>query len=149
MKSAGADPLSVKYLPFDAGGEAMASLLSGEADALSTGLSEAVGLAAQGEVRILVTTAPKAIDGIPSLKSEGYDAEFVNWRGFFGVPGLSNEMRQKYIATFDKMYDTKEWPEVRDQNKWVDIYLPGDQFVQFLEKQEAEIGGLMKELGFL
>ncbi|MEL0322344.1 MAG: tripartite tricarboxylate transporter substrate-binding protein, partial [Gammaproteobacteria bacterium] len=78
MKSAGADPLSVKYLPFDAGGEAMASLLSGEADALSTGLSEAVGLAEQGEVRILVTTAPKAIDGIPSLKSEGYDAEFVN-----------------------------------------------------------------------
>ena len=50
----------------------MASLLSGEADALSTGLSEAVGLAEQGEVRILVTTAPKAIDGIPSLKSEGY-----------------------------------------------------------------------------
>src|SRR5210317_2659671 len=81
MKSAGADPLAVKYLPFDAGGEAMASLLSGEADALSTGLSEAVGLAEQGEVRILVTTAPKAIDGIPSLKSEGYDAEFVNWRG--------------------------------------------------------------------
>ena len=86
MKSAGADPMSVKYLPFDAGGEAMASLLSGEADALSTGLSEAIGLAQQGEVRILVTTAPKAIDGIPSLKSEGYDAEFVNWRGFSLLP---------------------------------------------------------------
>lgn len=149
MKSAGADPLSVKYLPFDAGGEAMASLLSGEADALSTGLSEAVGLAAQGEIRILVSTAPGVIDGIPSLKSEGYDTEFVNWRGFFGVPGLSNDMRQKYIKTFEKMYDTKEWVEVRDQNKWVDVYLPGDQFTQFLEKQEAEIGGLMKELGFL
>lgn len=149
MKSAGADPLAVKYLPFDAGGEAMASLLSGEADALSTGLSEAVGLAAQGEIRILVSTAPGVIDGIPSLKSEGYDAEFVNWRGFFGVPGLSNDMRQKYINTFEKMYDTKEWVEVRDQNKWVDVYLPGDQFTQFLEKQEAEIGGLMKELGFL
>lgn len=149
MKSAGADPLSVKYLPFDAGGEAMASLLSGEADALSTGLSEAVGLAAQGEIRILVSTAPGVIDGIPSLKSEGYDTEFVNWRGFFGVPDLSNDMRQKYIKTFEKMYDTKEWVEVRDQNKWVDVYLPGDQFTQFLEKQEAEIGGLMKELGFL
>lgn len=149
MKAAGADPLSVKYLPFDAGGEAMASLLSGEADALSTGLSEALGLAEQGEIRILVSTAPTALDGIPSLKSEGYDAEFVNWRGFFAAPGLSDEKTAKFIAVFENMYDTKEWAEVRDQNKWVDIYLPGDQFTQFLEKQEAEIGGLMKELGFL
>ncbi len=149
MKSAGADPLAVKYLPFDAGGEAMASLLSGEADALSTGLSEALGLAEQGEVRILVSTAPKAIDGIPSLKSEGYDAEFVNWRGFFAAPGISDAQQARFISLFENMYDTPEWKEVRDQNKWVDIYLPGAQFTQFLEKQEAEIGGLMKELGFL
>ena len=149
MKSAGADPLSVKYLPFDAGGEAMASLLSGEADALSTGLSEAVGLAEQGEVRILVTTAPKAIDGIPSLKSEGYDAEFVNWRGFFAAPGISADQKAKYVKVLGDMYNTKEWEEVRAQNRWVNIYNPGDDFVKFLEKQEAEIGGLMKELGFL
>jgi putative tricarboxylic transport membrane protein len=149
MKSAGADPMSVKYLPFDAGGEAMASLLSGEADALSTGLSEAVGLAQQGEVRILVTTAPKAIDGIPSLKSEGYDAEFVNWRGFFAAPGISADQKASYVKVLGDMYNTKEWEEVRAQNKWVNIYNPGDDFVKFLEKQESEIGGLMKELGFL
>jgi putative tricarboxylic transport membrane protein len=149
MKSAGADPLSVKYLPFDAGGEAMASLLSGEADALSTGLSEAVGLAEQGEVRILVTTAPAAIDGIPSLKSEGYDAEFVNWRGFFAAPGISADQKAAYVKVLGDMYKTKEWEEVRAQNKWVNIYNPGDDFVKFLEKQESEIGGLMKELGFL
>jgi putative tricarboxylic transport membrane protein len=149
MKSAGADPLSVKYLPFDAGGEAMASLLSGEADALSTGLSEAVGLAEQGEVRILVTTAPDVLDGIPSLKSEGYDAEFVNWRGFFAAPGISDDQKAKYVKALGDMYETKEWEEVRSQNKWVNIYNPGQDFVKFLEKQESEIGGLMKELGFL
>jgi putative tricarboxylic transport membrane protein len=149
MKSAGADPLQVKYLPFDAGGKAMASLLSGEADALSTGLSEAVGLASQGEIRILVTTAPKAIDGIPSLKSEGYDAEFVNWRGFFAAPGISESQRKKYTKVLGDMYNTPEWEEVRARNKWVNIYNPGNDFVKFLEKQELEIGSLMKELGFL
>ena len=134
MKSAGADPMSVKYLPFDA---------------LSTGLSEAIGLAQQGEVRILVTTAPKAIDGIPSLKSEGYDAEFVNWRGFFAAPGISADQKAAYVKVLGDMYETKEWEEVRAQNKWVNIYNPGNDFVKFLEKQESEIGGLMKELGFL
>ena len=42
MEAAGADPTAVKYIPYDAGGKAMAALLSGEIAALSTGFSEAV-----------------------------------------------------------------------------------------------------------
>ncbi|NNK79828.1 MAG: tripartite tricarboxylate transporter substrate binding protein, partial [Litoreibacter sp.] len=45
MESAGKDALGVKYIPYDAGGKAMAALLSGEIAALSTGFSEAVDLA--------------------------------------------------------------------------------------------------------
>ena len=41
FKAAGANPNKVKYLAFDGGGKAMASLLSGEAGLLSTGFSEA------------------------------------------------------------------------------------------------------------
>lgn len=152
MKSAGADPLSVNYLPFDAGGEAMASLLSGEADALSTGFSEAVALAEQGEVRILVHTGEGRVDAaptVPSLKELGYDTTFVNWRGFFGVPGLSDAKKQEYIDVLGKMYDTQAWEDVRARNGWVNIYNPGADFTSFLEAQEAEIGSLMKELGFL
>ena len=152
MKSAGADPLNVNYLPFDAGGEAMASLLSGEADALSTGLSEAVALADQGEVRILVHTGGERVDvvpNVPTLKEQGFDATFVNWRGFFGAPGLSEAKQAEYVKALGDMYSTDEWEEVRARNGWVNIFNPGADFTQFLEAQEAEIGGLMKELGFL
>ncbi len=152
MKAAGADPLSVNYLPFDAGGEAMASLLSGEADALSTGLSEAVALAEQGEVRILVQTGDKRVDAaadVPTLTEQGYDTVFINWRGFFGAPGLSEAKQAEYVKALGAMYDTPEWEDVRARNGWVNIYNPGADFTKFLEKQEAEIGSLMKELGFL
>lgn len=152
FKAAGADPTKVKYLPFDAGGEAMAALLSGEADALSTGLGEAIELAKAGEIRILVTTAaeriPEAPDA-PTLVEQGYDATFVNWRGFFAAPGLDAAKRDAYVKVLGDMYDTPAWETVRARNGWVNIYNPGDDFVQFLEKQEAEIAGLMKELGFL
>ncbi len=37
MQAAGEDPTAVKYIPYDAGGKAMAALLSGEIKALSTG----------------------------------------------------------------------------------------------------------------
>jgi len=152
MKSAGADPLNVNYLPFDAGGEAMASLLSGEADALSTGLSEAVALAEQGEVRILVHTGGERVDvvpNVPTLQEQGFDATFVNWRGFFGAPGLSEAKQAEYVKALGDMYATDAWEEVRARNGWVNIYNPGADFTSFLEAQEAEIGGLMKELGFL
>jgi putative tricarboxylic transport membrane protein len=47
------------------------------------------------------------------------------------------------------MYDTPEWATVRDRNGWVDIFNADADFVKFLEGQEEQIGGLMKELGFL
>lgn len=153
MKSAGGKPTDVKYVPYDAGGKAMAGLLSGEIMALSTGFGEAIDLAKQDQVRILCVTAPKRLDiaaDVPTCGEAGAEgAEFVNWRGFFGPPGLSAEKRQAYQAAFAKMYDTPEWEAVRTRNGWVDIYNPGDDFTAFLEKQEQEIGGLMKELGFL
>ncbi|MEM8623681.1 MAG: tripartite tricarboxylate transporter substrate-binding protein [Pseudomonadota bacterium] len=152
MKSTGIDPLKVKYIPYDAGGKAMAGLLSGEIKALSTGFSEAIDLARQDQVRILCVTSAERVAAaaeVPTCKEEGADAEFVNWRGFFGPPGLSEDKRQAYVAAFTKMYDTEEWEAVRARNGWVEIFNPGDEFASFLETQEKQIGDLMRELGFL
>lgn len=152
FKAAGADPTKVKYLPFDAGGKAMAALLSGEADALSTGLGEALELAKAGQVRILASTAPERIAEAPdvaTLVEQGYDVTFVNWRGFFAAPGLPADQKAAYIAALADMYAKPEWEVVRKRNGWVNIYNPGDDFVDFLAAQEEVIGGLMKELGFL
>ena len=152
FQKAGADPNKVNYLPFDAGGKAMAAILSGEADALSTGLSEAIAAAKDGQVRIIAITAPERIadaPDLPTLKEQGVDAVFVNWRGFFAAPGLSADKRDAYIAMLQKMYDTPEWEEVRKRNGWVNIYNPGADFVSFLTEQEKVIGALMKQLGFL
>ena len=152
MKSGGADPTRVKYIPYDAGGKAMAGLLSGEIQALSTGLGEALDLQKQDQVRILcVTAAERLADApdVPTCKEQGNDTEFVNWRGFFGPPGLSADKQAAYVAALEKMYATDEWETVRARNGWVKIFNPGDAFVSFLEAQEAEIGSLMKELGFL
>ncbi len=145
------NPSEVNYLAFDGGGKAMASLLSGEADALSTGLSEAIDLAKAGEVRILAHTGPQRIEGldVPTLKEQGVDTVFINWRGFFAPPGISDEKKQQYIAVFKKMYETPEWEAVRARNGWVNIFNPGDEFIQFLTEQEKTVGELMKNLGFL
>ncbi len=152
MQGAGEDPTAFNYIGYDAGGEAMAGLLSGEIDALSTGFSEAVALAEQGEIRILGVTSPErvpAYDAAPSFAEQGIDAQFVNWRGFFAAPNLPEEQLTAYQDLLAKMMETPEWEEVRARMGLVNIYRPGTEFEAFLEAQEKQIGDLMRDLGFL
>ena len=152
MQAAGEDPTAFNYIPYDAGGAAMAGLLSGEIQALSTGFSEAVALAEQGEVRIIGVTADERVDAFadaPTMKEQGLDTTFVNWRGFFAAPGTSDEKLGQFQDAIMKMYDTPEWEEVRARNGWVNIHNNGDDFRAFLEDQEKVIGDLMRTLGFL
>jgi putative tricarboxylic transport membrane protein len=139
MRAAGEDPTAVNYIPYDAGGEAMAGLLSGEIDALSTGFSEAIALADAGEVRILGVTAPErvpAYDAAPTFVEQGIDTTFVNWRGFFAPPGTSDEKVAEYVSALEALYETDAWEAVRSRNGWVNIWNPGDDFRTFLEAQE-------------
>jgi len=69
FKESGLDPQEVKYIPYNAGAQAMVGLLSGECQLLSTGLSEAISLAKQGEVRILAMTALCAVSVHPAISA--------------------------------------------------------------------------------
>ncbi len=152
MEAAGQDPIGVKYLAYDGGGQAMAALLSGEIKALSTGFSEAVELANAGEVKIIGVTSDERVDAAPdapTMMEQGIDTTFVNWRGFFAAPGLPDDKLTMYKDAIAMMYETPEWEEVRARNGWANIHNPGDEFEAFLENQEEVIGTLMKKLGFL
>jgi len=150
FQSAGANPNDVVYIPYDGGGQALAGLLSGEGQILSTGFSEALG--AGDQVRILgVTANERSADApdVPTLKEQGYDAYFVNWRGFFGPPGMDADARDEIAKMLGDMQSTPEWEVVRKRNAYVNIYNPGDDFISFLETQTVEMTDLMKKLGVI
>ena len=144
FRAAGAETTKVRYIAYDAGGKAMAGLLSGETTMLSTGLGEALEQAKAGQVRILCITAPEPVAGAVPC---GSGITFVNWRGFFGAPGLDAATADAMAATLGKMYDTPEWEAVRARNGWVNIYKPRAEFVAFLEQQEEEMKALLNGLG--
>ena len=149
FKASGGNPKAVRYVPYDAGGKALAGLLTGEVDVLSTGLGEVLEKHKRGELIIIGVTANENIGDIKSFKSMGVNAYFANWRGFFGAPNLSIEKTLAFAKLIEKMYDTPEWEVVRKRNGWANLYQPTNKFKLFLEKQEEIIGTLMKEMGFL
>ncbi|MBY6196805.1 tripartite tricarboxylate transporter substrate binding protein [Vibrio hangzhouensis] len=152
FKGEGFDAKKVRYIAYDAGGKAMAALLSGETQLLSTGLGEVLEMSKAGQVKVLAVTAPKRLDAapdIPTLTEYGNETVFANWRGFFAAPGASEEKVKEWNEALTKMYTTEEWAVVRDRNGWIDNYKADKDFYKFLEDQEKQMGALMTELGFL
>ena len=150
FKKAGADANKVVYVPYDAGGKALAGLLSGETQILSTGLGEVMG--ARDQVRIIGITAPNRVGDapeVPTLKEQGFDVQFVNWRGFFAPKSMSGGDVKKIAKMLGDVQKTPEWETVRKRNAWVNIYNPGSKFDKFLKKQTKEMTNLMKELGVI
>jgi putative tricarboxylic transport membrane protein len=150
FKKSGVDAKTVRYIPYNAGAKAMVGLLSEETQILSTGLSEALALAEQGEVRILAMTGGARLThapDIPTLVEQGVDLTFTNWRGFFAVPNLPESKVREFQRLLQKMYGTSQWEDIRLKRGWSNLYIAGADFTDFLKKQENEMGLLMKELG--
>ena len=109
FQEAGANPNDVIYVPYDAGGKALAGLLSGETQILSTGLGEVMG--ARDVVRIIGITAPERVSDapeVPTLKEQGFDVQFVNWRGFFGPPGMDKALKKEIAKMLGDVQKTPE-----------------------------------------
>ncbi len=148
-----AEPKSVKYIPYDAGGKAMAGLLSGEVQALSSGLGEVIDMAQQGWVNILCVTSAERISLLPDTptcrESGAEGAVFANWRGFFASPAMPAAQVQAYAEVLAQMYNTSAWREIADNYGWVDLFYAQEDFAQMLAQQESDIRRLMLELGLL
>ncbi|WP_306737933.1 tripartite tricarboxylate transporter substrate-binding protein, partial [Acinetobacter baumannii] len=81
----GIDAKTLKYVSYDGGGEAIAALLGGNADAIGTDASSVGEYVKAGKVRVLGIAAPARLSGdlkdVPTFKEQGIDTEFVIWRG--------------------------------------------------------------------
>jgi putative tricarboxylic transport membrane protein len=152
FRAAGEDPRLLAYVPYDAGGKALAGFLTGEGDVLSTGLGEVLEYHRSGRLRIIAISSPERTaiaPSVPTYRELGIDFEFVNWRGFFAAPGIPDDVAEQYSSILEQMMETPEWEALRSRNGWQNLFLDRQEFVRFLEQQEQEVSSLLIELGFL
>lgn len=148
-RASGIAPTSVNYVPFDGGGELLASVLGGKVAFGVSGVGEYRDQIESGELRLLAVTGPERVDGFdaPTLKEAGVDVEFTNWRGIVAPPGLSDAERERLIAFFSALHGTEEWRASMRRNGWDDAFLTGKKFGRFLTSQENRVDSVLKELG--
>ncbi|MCP3822552.1 tripartite tricarboxylate transporter substrate binding protein [Streptomyces sp. A3M-1-3] len=148
-QAAGIAPKSVNYIPFDGGGELLASILGDKVAFGVSGVGEYLDQIRSGELRLLAVTGPERVPGLdaPTLREAGLDTEFTNWRGIVAPPGLSDTERDKLIALAEKLHDSPQWKESLKKNGWDDAFLTGDEFGDFLDEQNKRVDTVLKELG--
>ncbi|MFK0119615.1 Bug family tripartite tricarboxylate transporter substrate binding protein [Streptomyces sp. NPDC090994] len=148
-RAAGIAPKAVNYVPFDGGGELLASILGGKVAFGVSGVGEYLDQIRAGELRLLAVTGPERVEGLdaPTLKEAGYDVDFTNWRGIVAPPGLSDAERSKLVRLAEELHDSPEWRKSMETNGWDDAFLTGEEFGDFLDAQDQRVVSVLKELG--
>ncbi|MFD8640404.1 Bug family tripartite tricarboxylate transporter substrate binding protein [Streptomyces zaomyceticus] len=148
-QAAGIAPKEVNYVPFDGGGELLASILGDKVAFGVSGVGEYLDQIKAGELRLLAVTGPKRVPGLdaPTLREAGLDTEFTNWRGIVAPPGLSDAEREKLVALVTELHGSPQWRESLRTHGWTDAFLPGEEFGSFLAEQDRRVASVLKELG--
>ncbi|MCX8012793.1 MAG: tripartite tricarboxylate transporter substrate binding protein, partial [Rectinema sp.] len=126
------DLRKIQYIAFqDSTGPTQ--LMGGFIDVLSSDIASLRGLVESGDVRILGITAPTRIGtGIvatyPTMKEQGIDVEFANWRGLFGPPDMPEYAVKYWRETLAKMVKTETWKKVMTEQSWTLAYQDAPEF---------------------
>ena len=89
-EAVGVSPARVNYIAFSGGGESLSAIVGGQVTAGINGLAELAAQIEAGSVRALAISSGERLPGlaVPTLREQGVDVEFENWRSVMAPPGL-------------------------------------------------------------
>lgn len=149
------------YIPFKGGGDVAVQLVGKHIDSTVNNPIEAESHWRAGKLRALCVfdkdklpykdkvTATQAWGDLPPCSSAGIPAEYVMLRGIFMPPGVTPEQTKYYLDLFAKVRATPEWKEFMNKGAFRQAALSGQEFFDWLGKNEQMHRTLMKEAGFI
>jgi putative tricarboxylic transport membrane protein len=150
-KTAGVDPRQVKTVVFKSGGDSVSALLGGHVDVMMSTTAAPVAQLKAGNVRILAAAAPQRMEGVlanvPTLREQGINVVFSNWRGIVGPPGLAPAQVAWWEGVFAKLVQLDEFKRDLERNLWVSNFQNSAGMARFLKAEHEELQGLLGDLG--
>jgi putative tricarboxylic transport membrane protein len=145
----GVSPRRVNYIAFSGGGESLSAILGGQVSVGINGLAEFAPQIEAGAIRVLAISSAERLAGlpIPTLREQGVNIEFENWRSVVAPPGISVADRHRIEAAVEAMVRSAAWREALDRYRWLDRYLAGDAFARFVDAEEARVQDILTKLG--
>lgn len=152
-RAGGVDPRTIRYVPFDGGGEALTALLGGFVQVFSGEASEIEAHLETGAVRVLGVLAPERVDGrlaeVPTAREQGLPVEWITWRGYY-IPGeVGPEVYDAWVARLDSVGRSPEWEAARERSGLRRWHRTGPDFERFVHAQVDEFQDMARQIGLL
>jgi len=147
--AAGVSAARVNYIAFSGGGESLAAIVGGQVDVGINGYAELSAQIQAGTVQALGISSAERLPGldVPTLREQGLDLVFENWRSVVAPPGISPADRDRLTRAIDAMVHSQSWREAISRYRWIDRYLPGEAFASFTDAEERRIRAILGKLG--
>ena len=151
----------ITYIPFKGGGDVAVQLVGKHIDSTVNNPIEAESHWRAGKLRALCVmdkeklpytakvTATQAWADLPPCSSAGIPVEYVMLRGIFMPPGVSPDQVKYYLDLFAKVRALPEWKDFMDKGAFRQTALSGQEYFDWLARNEQMHRVLMKEAGFL
>lgn len=102
------------HVPFKGGGNATASVVSGNTDFIFHNLSGLIGAIESEQLRPLLVTTTSRVDKIadtPTAEELGHLNlnSVIGWSGLWGPPGLSDDVVSAWTGTLDSLKTDESW----------------------------------------
>ena len=148
-EAVGISPARVNYIAFSGGGESLSAIVGGQVSAGINGLAELAAQIEAGTVRALAISSGERLPGlaVPTLREQGVNVEFENWRSVMAPPGLDRAEKERLEATIQAMVQSAPWRAALERYRWIDRYLAGDAFARYVDAEEARVRGILREFG--
>jgi putative tricarboxylic transport membrane protein len=145
----GVDPKRVNYIAFSGGGESLSAILGGAVSVGINGFAEFAPQLEAGTLRALAISSAERLSGvdIPTLREQGVDIEFENWRSLVAPPGITPADRRRLESAVRAMVHSPTWRESLTRYRWLDRHLDGDAFARLVDAEEARVRVILKKLG--
>ena len=149
------------YIPFKGGGDVAVQLVGKHIDSSVNNPIEAVAQWRAGKLRPLCVfddermpykskvTDTMSWNDIPTCKQSGVEMDYLMLRGIFMAGGVTEDQRNFYVELLKKVRETPEWKDFMEKGAFNQTALTGDDYKNWVAKEEQRHVQLMKEAGFL
>jgi putative tricarboxylic transport membrane protein len=117
-------------------------LIGGHIDMAFGNVAETSGHVKAKRARVLANMGEQRLPyykDVPTLKEQGIDASFTQYRGFIGGPNFPAEAVKFWDEAFAKLVKTREFADFMNKADYIGAYKPSADTKAFVQTYNAEL----------
>jgi len=150
-KAIGGDVRALKVVAFKGSSEAIAALLGGHIDLVTTAAGNVADQVEAGKLRIVGVAAnqrlPAPYAGVPTWKEQGVNVVFGGWRSIMGPKNMTAAQIAYWEKVLTRVVAQPEWKSDLERNYLTDDFAVGERFRAELKQDYASMKAVLVELG--